>query len=125
MNAKAYTSASGLVQDVKLDVKNAPMIEFRWKISKLIEGADNAVASKEDSPVRVSLGFEGDRSILTSSEKTKSSLAKTATGREIPYAQLVYVWANQYPVGSVIPNPHTKRVQFVVARSGDADVGKW
>jgi hypothetical protein len=125
LNAKADNAASGLVQDVKLDIKTAPMIQFRWKISKLVEGADNAVASKEDSPVRVSLGFEGDRSKLTSSEKTKSSLAKTATGREIPYAQLVYVWANQYPVGTVIPNPHTKRVQFFVAMSGNADVGKW
>ena len=125
LNAKADNAASGLVQEIKFDVKTAPMIQFRWKISKLIDGADNAVASKEDSPVRVSLGFEGDRSKLTIGEKTKSSLAKTGTGREIPYAQLVYVWANQYPVGTVIPNPHTKRVQFVVAGTGSADFGKW
>ncbi|MCC6193655.1 MAG: DUF3047 domain-containing protein [Burkholderiales bacterium] len=125
LNAKADNAASGLIFPLKLDVKATPNIQFRWKIAKLIEGADNAVASKEDSPVRITLGFDGDNGKLTFGEKTKSALAKTATGRELPYAQLVYVWANTYPVGTVIPNPHTKRVQMIVAASGPADVGKW
>ena len=29
------------------------------------------------------------------------------------------------PVGTIIENPHTKRVQMVVAASGAANVGKW
>jgi hypothetical protein len=125
LNAKADSAASGLIFPVKMDVKATPNIQFKWKIAKLIEGADNAVASKEDSPVRVTLGFDGDKGKLTFGEKTRSSLAKSATGRELPYAQLVYVWANTHPVGTVIPNPHTKRVQMVVAVSGPAEVGKW
>ena len=28
-------------------------------------------------------------------------------------------------MGTIIPNPHTKRVQMVVASSGPAGVGKW
>lgn len=125
LEAKAVNAASGLIFPVKIDVRATPNIQFRWKISKLIEGADNAVAAKEDSPVRITLGFDGDKGKLSFGEKTKSALAKTATGRELPYAQLVYVWANTYPVGTVIPNPHTKRVQMIVAASGPADVGKW
>jgi hypothetical protein len=125
LKAHAEAAASGLNHRVKFDVQNAPIIQFRWKIAGLIEGADNRVASKEDSPVRIVLGFEGDKSKLTFGEKTKALLAKSATGKELPYAQLIYVWANKYPVGTVIANPHTKRVQMVVAASGDAQVGKW
>lgn len=125
LHAKADNAASGLIFPVKLDIKATPTIQFKWKVAKLIEGADNAVAAKEDSPVRITLGFDGDKSKLTFNEKTKSALAKSATGRELPYAQLVYVWANNHPVGTVIPNPHTKRVQMVVAASGPAEVGKW
>jgi hypothetical protein len=125
VSAHAEAAAGGLNQPVKIDVKTVPIIQFRWKVAKLIEGADNRVASKEDSPVRIVLGFEGDKAKLTLGEKTKSLLAKSATGKDLPYAQLIYVWANKYPVGTVIANPHTKRVQMVVAASGDDGVGKW
>ena len=125
LKAHAEAAASGLNHRVKFDIKSAPIIEFRWKVANLIEGADNHVASKEDSPVRIVLGFDGDRSKLTFGEKTKSLLAKSASGKELPYAQLIYVWANKHPVGTVIANPHTKRVEMVVAVSGAADVGKW
>ena len=125
LKAHAEAAASGLNHRVKFDIQNTPIIQFRWKIASLIEGADNRVASKEDSPVRIVLGFEGDKSKLTFGEKTKSFVAKSATGKELPYAQLIYVWANKYPVGTVIANPHTKRVEMVVAVSGADEVGKW
>ena len=125
LGAHAEAAASGLNHKVKFDIKSAPIIQFRWKVKSLIDGADNRVASKEDSPVRIVLGFEGDKAKLTFGEKTASLLAKGATGKELPYAQLMYVWANSYPVGTVIPNPHTRRIQMIVAVSGPAEVGKW
>lgn len=125
LNARADKAASGLIHLVRFDIRSAPYVQFRWKIAKLIEGADNSVASKEDSPVRVTLGFDGDKAKLTFREKAASLIAKRATGRELPYAQLVYVWANTAPVGTVIENPHTHRVEMVVAASGAPDVGKW
>jgi len=125
LHAHAEAAASGLNHPVKFDIHSAPVIQFRWKVKNLIENADNAVASKEDSPVRVVLGFDGDKSKLTFKEKTASLLAKSATGRDLPYAQLIYIWSNKAPVGTVIENPHTRRVEMVVAASGSAEVGKW
>ncbi len=125
LHARAEAAAGGLNFPVKFDIRSAPVVQFRWKVAKLIEGADNAVAAKEDSPVRVALSFDGDKSKLTLREKTASLLAKRATGRDLPYAQLVYVWSNAAPVGTVIENPHTRRVEMVVAMSGDAEVGRW
>lgn len=125
VKARAESAASGYNFPVKFDVTSSPFIEFKWKIGSLIEGADNSIASKEDSPVRIVLGFEGDKSKLTLRERTASLLAKRATGRDLPYAQLIYVWSNKAPVGTVIENPHTGRVRMVVAVSGGAQVGKW
>ncbi|MCC7325283.1 MAG: DUF3047 domain-containing protein [Burkholderiales bacterium] len=125
LHAKANAAASGLVHPVRFDIRSAPYIQFRWKISNLIEDADNRIAAKEDSPVRVTLGFDGNRSKLSLSERTASLIARQATGRDLPYAQLVYIWANTATVGTVIANPHTRRVQMIVAVSGGASVGKW
>ncbi len=46
------------------DIRSAPIVEWRWKVGSLIEGADNRVAAKEDSPVRLMFAFDGDKSRL-------------------------------------------------------------
>ena len=123
--ARADAAAAGLNFPVKFDVRSAPVVEFRWKIAKLIDDADSRIAAKEDSPVRLVLGFDGDKSKLTFKERTASALAKSATGKELPYAQLIYVWSNSEPVGTVIENTHTRRVRMIVAATGAASAGKW
>jgi hypothetical protein len=125
LQAKAEGAASALSSPVKFDVRSAPTMEWRWKVANLIEGADNSVAAKEDSPARVVLGFDGDRSKFTVLERASAAVSKSANNRELPVSQLIYIWSNHAPVGTIIPNPRTKRVQMVVASSGAAGVGKW
>jgi hypothetical protein len=123
--AHAKGAASALGHPVNFDIGSAPVVEWRWKISGLIDGADNAIASREDSPARIILEFDGDKSKLPLREQAILALAKGSAGHEVPYATLMYVWANKAPVGKVIPNPHTGRVRMVVAQNGPAGVGAW
>jgi len=125
LSAKADAAATGLAQRIPIDVAKFPIVSWRWKISRLIESADNSQASKEDSPVRLVFEFDGDKSKLSFGERAAFSLAEAISGRESPYATLMYIWSNKVPVGTVIPNPRTNRVQMVVASSGAAGVGAW
>ena len=125
LNAKAEAAATGLGQPTKIDVRTTPMLEWRWKVSRLITAADNAVATKEDSPARIVLSFGGDRAKLPLTDRLALSLADQRSGKTTPYGTLMYVWSNKAPVGTVIPNPRTGRVQMVVASSGAAGVGAW
>jgi hypothetical protein len=125
LHAKAVSAASAIVQEVKFDINSAPVVEWQWKVRGLIPEADNAVASKEDSPARLFFAFDGDKSKLSAADRTRFFFSKGATGQEAPYAMLIYVWSNKEPVGKVIQNPNTSRVQMVVASTGAAGVGKW
>lgn len=125
LHAKADAAATGLGSDVRFDVHAAPVLEWRWKVAALIDGADNAIAAKEDSPARIVLYFDGDRARLSLGDRTKLSLADGLQGRQVPYATLMYVWANRAPVGAVVVNPNTGRVRMVVASSGPGGVGTW
>ncbi len=125
LHAHAEAAASGAGYHVRFDLASAPVIEWRWKISHLIDGADNAIASREDSPARIVLEFEGDRSRLSLRDRAFFALADGIAGRDVPYATLIYVWATRGPVGTVIPNPNTGRVRMIVAASGPAGVGAW
>ena len=50
---------------------------------------------------------------------------KLFTGVDMPYATLMYIWANRKPVESVIPNPHSPRIQKIVVASGEQGLQRW
>lgn len=125
LHARAQGSASGLMQKVSIDPQGQPWLQWRWKVDSLVKTADNTRRQREDSPVRVILCFDGDKGTLPFNEQIMFETARVMTGRELPYATLMYIWENRSPVGKVIANTRTARVQKLVAESGAAGVGQW
>ena len=125
LRARAESSASGLYRKAEFALAERPIASWSWKVSRLIGGADVSKGRKEDSPARLVLVFDGDKDKLPRSDQTVLYLAHKLSGQDLPYATLMYVWSNDAPVGKVIQNPHTRRIQMVVASSGAAGVGAW
>lgn len=125
LEARAHHSASGLYRPMRIDPREHALLEWRWKVESLIPGADNYVAHREDSPVRLILAFHGDPAKLDFFDRGKMRLAKALSGQDLPYATLMYVWSNDHPVGTVIHNPHLSRIRMIVVDSGEARVGEW
>ena len=98
---------------------------FSWKVASLIEQADLQDSARSDSPVRIVLAFDGDRSRLSAKDAMLSELARTLTGEEMPYATLMYVWSNRLPVGSVVSSRRTDRIRKMVIESGPAGLHRW
>ena len=125
VKAMSAASASGLAHPLDLDPRQTPILQWRWKVPQLIEGANNARRNAEDAPVRLVVSFEGDISALPLEDRMFFDRIRAITGHQLPYATLMYIWENQAPQGSVIPNPHTERIQMIVAESGSARTGAW
>lgn len=125
LHAKSEAGASGIGVRTHLDVAKTPVLSWRWKVSDVVEGADNSAGGREDAAARMLLTFDGDKSKLSFGDRTTMSLASKAYGQELPYATLMYIWATDAPVGTVIPNPHTKRIQMIVVSSGKGGAGQW
>ena len=125
LHAKAVAAASGLAQFTVFDIRSAPVVEWRWKASGLVDGADNRVAAKEDAPARLVFGFDGDKAQLPLVERAVFVISEKLSGRELPYALLQYLWASKLPIGTVIEHPYTRRVRMIVVASGVGGIGKW
>jgi hypothetical protein len=123
--AKAAAASSGLMQRVNIDPTEQPWIKWRWKVSNLVKTADNTQRATEDSPVRIVLGFDGDKDSVSFSDQIMFETAKLMTGREIPYATLMYIWENKAPVETIIPNSRSGRIQKLVVASGPDGIGQW
>lgn len=125
MAVLAASSASMLRQKVRLEPSELGSVRFSWKVPRLIEGADMAVRESDDSPVRIVLAFEGDRSAFSARNAMLSELSLTLTGEEMPYATLMYVWCNQREPGTIIVNPRTDRIRKLVVQSGPMHLNQW
>jgi len=125
LRAVAHGSASGLAFKTEFDPHQFPMLSWRWKVTKGIPDANNADPTKEDSPLRVIVHFDGDTSKLSPRDQRASSTAKLASGRPLPYAMLMYIWGNQVPIDSITTSSHYSRIKMLALAADDKGVGKW
>ena len=123
--ASASSAVSLLRHTVHVTPQDLGSILFSWKVPQLIDRADLAVRDRADSPVRVVLAFEGDRSRFGARDAALSELAHALTGEPMPYATLMYVWCNVRAPGTVIRSPRTDRVRKIVVESGPANLDRW
>lgn len=125
MLAQADASASLLRQVVRVPPEQLGRLSFSWKVPALINEADMTRRDMDDSPVRVLLAFDGDRSRLSTRNAMMSELARALTGEDMPFATIMYVWSNSLPPETVLPSPRTDRIRKIVLESGPSQLGRW
>ena len=123
--ASAQSSASMLRQVMQIAPKELGTLKFSWKLPDLIQYADMSIREFDDSPVRVVLAFEGDRSKFSGKNAMLSELAHALTGEPLPYATLMYVWCNDCNPEEIIMNPHTDRIRKLPLESGTGKLNRW
>ncbi len=121
----AASSASMLRSKVRIEPSQLRSVRFSWKVPQLISGADLALRETDDSPVRIVLFFEGDRSLFSPRDAMLAELVRTIGGEEMPYATLMYVWCNKREPGTVVNSPRTSRVRTMVVESGTGKLNQW
>ena len=125
MAVAANGSASMLRRVMRVEPAQLGKLNFSWKLPNLIEYADLSDREFDDSPVRIVLAFEGDRSTFSPKNAMLSELAQMLTGDALPYATLMYVWCNVCAPDAVIHNPRTDRIRKLPLESGPAKLNRW
>ena len=125
LQAQAQSSASMLRKTLHVPADQLNALSFAWQVPQLIVNADMAHRDQDDSPVRMVLAFEGDRTQFSAKNAMLNELTHAITGQPMPYATLMYVWCNKRPVGTVIHNPRTDRIRKIVVESGAERLNQW
>jgi hypothetical protein len=125
MGVRSKGAVSMLRKTVSIEPAQLAGLRFSWKVPSLIAGADLGQGGKGDSPVRLVLAFDGDRSRMSPRDHMLSELARTLTGEEMPYATLMYVWSNHHVPGTVLKSSRTERIRKLVLESGPDRLNRW
>lgn len=125
LSVSADGSVSILRRRFEKGLPDVDRIAFSWRVDGLPDDARLGEAGRDDAPVRILLSFDGDRSKWTGLNHRMSEMSRLLTGEELPYATLMYVWANHDAPETVIVNARTDRIRKVVVESGEQQVGHW
>lgn len=106
LHMKSQDDGSTISKKLKVNVKQYPYLQWRWKAVVLPKGGDARKAATDDEACQVYVSFP----------RFPSAVRSRIIG---------YVWDTTAPVGTFAESEKTSTITYVVVRSGAADLGKW
>ena len=125
IKASAKASASGLTREIRVNPKEYPILQWRWKVKNILKKGDIFRKEGDDYPARIYITFEYDPGSLSFFEKIKFETAKLLYGQYPPLVAINYIWGNKASKGLVVPNPYTDRAMMIVVESGEEKLNQW
>jgi hypothetical protein len=124
IRAESEASSSGLIYRQDIDLKEFPIIEWRWKVDNILEKGDLREKDGDDYPARVYVLFDYDIKNLGWWTRNRIRAMRTFYGT-IPTRAITYIHANQAETGTIAENPYTDLVSMMAVDSGRENLGEW
>jgi hypothetical protein len=125
VRAVSEASSSGLTREIRIDPRDYPIIQWRWKVANVYKNGDVSKKEGDDYPARIYITFEYDAGKVGILEKATYEAARLLYGRYPPIGAINYIWESRAPKGTIVPNPYTDRVRMVVTESGAERLNTW
>ncbi len=106
LHLRSDNDSSTISKEVKVDVKQYPILQWRWKVVVLPKSGDARRKETDDEVAQLYLTFP----------RFPSAVRSRIIG---------YVWDSTAPLGAIFPSQKVSTITYVVVRSGDVDLGKW
>lgn len=126
LRVESDQSYGNLVHRVRVPLHSAASLAWRWRVDRLVQGADLRSRSGDDAAAKVCVFFDFPEDQLSLLERAGLAMARSVTGEDVPSEALCYVWDNRLPRGSLLPNAFTRRIRMLVLQSGPPAIrGTW
>ena len=106
LHLKSRNEGSTISKDVQVNLKDTPILEWRWKAVVLPTGGDSRKKETDDQAAQLYVTFP----------RFPEALRSRIIG---------YVWDTTAPEGTIVGSEKTSRVTYVVVRSGSKDLNRW
>ncbi len=122
LRAQSDGAASGLVTRRRIDPNEYPVIEWRWRVNRVLDDGNARTKDGDDYPARLYITFDYD---LGLGGRIKKTALRALGYDDIPSRALNYVWASRVEAGTVFPNAYTDWVMMMPVQSGPEQCGTW
>jgi hypothetical protein len=106
LRMRSESDNSTISREVRIAVKQAPILVWRWKVVRLPAKADSRHRGTDDEAAQLYVTFP----------RFPARIRSRIIG---------YVWDTTAPAGTIVKSPSASAVTYVVVRSGRVDAGRW
>jgi hypothetical protein len=106
IHLKSSKNSFALHKELNFNIKEYPVITWRWKVSRLPEGADVRNSKTDDQAAQLYIVFPKFPSMINS-------------------RLIGYIWETSAPAGSVITSKKNSNTKYIVIQSGKERLGEW
>ncbi|MBI5892248.1 MAG: DUF3047 domain-containing protein [Deltaproteobacteria bacterium] len=103
---KSNGTSTALYKNIAMDIKEAPYLNWQWKVTKLPEGGDVRKKAADDQAAQIYVIFP----------RFPSQINSRVIG---------YIWDTNTPKDSIVTSTKLSNTKYVVLRSGKNELGKW
>ena len=125
VKAVSEASASGLTREIKINLAEYPIVQWRWKVANVLTKGDVTRREGDDYPARLYVTFEYDAGKVGFFDKAKYEATRLLYGQYPPLGAINYIWESKAPKGTVVSNPYVERVKMIVVESGAERLNQW
>lgn len=124
LRVEAVQSYGNLVHTL-MGVKPGLKLAWRWRVDKLVDGADLSRKSGDDVALKVCVFYDEPLENVPFLERQVLRLARSQAGQSLPAATVCYVWDVDLPRGTMLHNAFTSRLRYIVLQSGTERLRQW
>lgn len=115
-----------LEKTVDIDIKEYPVVTWRWKVENILAGINERTLEGDDHPIRIFFVFAPDASRQPLWFRFKRRLyLDWAHGHPMGGRFTEYLWSSHLKAGDTINDPGKPRQKLMVVEGGSANLGKW
>jgi hypothetical protein len=115
-----------LEKNVSIDLKNYPIISWKWKVMNILAGVDERTKAGDDHPLRIFFVFEPDEKKQSLWFRLKRFIyLDWLHGHPYGGRFTEYLWSSHLEAGEIINDPGKSWQKLMVVEGGSAKLGQW
>jgi hypothetical protein len=114
---ESESAYGNLVHPLRVD-GTAMTLSWQWRVDELVAESDLHDKNGDDTAVKVCVLFDLPIEQLSFVDRQALRVVRAATHEPLPAATVCYVWDRLLPAGTAIANAFTRRIRYLVLRSG-------
>lgn len=124
LRVEADSSYGNLVHPLQ-DAITSAHLAWQWRMDEPNPQADLHQRQSEDIALKVCVMWDMPIEDVPFFERQVLRIARAHAAEPLPAATVCYVWDAHLPVGTQLDSPFTRRLRYIVLRSGSDPLHRW